>query len=925
MRPLTLTLSAFGPYAGETTIPLQDLGSSGIYLITGDTGAGKTTLFDAIAFALYGEASGAHRRAEMFRSQYAQPDTPTFVEMRFLYRGETYQVRRNPAYLRPKTRGSGFTTEQAEATFTYPDGRVVTKTAAVTEAVANLLGLSREQFSQIVMIAQGDFMRLLTAETTDRLKIFRDIFNTQIYEELQEGLRAEASRLKTRWEEARTDIDRALGSLSWDDESREGQNLAALLEGEKSPPLEELRPALEALLAADGEEAARQDRKAHALEKALEEVNEAVGRFSAREKAAKALEEETDCLAALACSEEPLGAAYREALAEGAARDALLGEILREQEYGALYGELQGLEEAVARLEKDIAQTRETLQAEKDAQKSTEAQIAEIQGSLRGLSTLEADLLRREGEAVRLAEEARQLARLMTDCKALQELQADLIKAQARYEEASERARELRGTYDALERAFLDAQAGILARSLREGEPCLVCGATQHPNPAALADHAPAEEAVQEAKAAWEKAAQRSGEESRKAGVLGEKRRAAREDVALRSQGLPGVKGEGPEALLPLLEAAAARQAEALNEAENALAALKKEADRKKTLEERLPALAEAALSAEERIRKLEEALRQLETEEKNLLAAAGRLRSGLPYETAQLAQKALAEKEARKAALEENLESAKTAWEAWKKSRSESAAAVEALRAQVQDSDPLDGPALLERRQALEGEKKALSAAREAVSLRLLNNRRAFEEISRGEDTLMEAEQAWSQVQTLSDTANGTLGGKQKITLETYVQMAFFDRILAKANVRLMMMTGGRLELKRREEGGNQRKSGLELDVVDHYNGSQRSARTLSGGESFQASLSLALGLSDEIQARAGGIQMDSLFVDEGFGSLDEGALHQAMNALLQLSQGGNRLVGIISHVTELKERIDRQVVVTKKKTGGSAVELRL
>lgn len=184
------------------------------------------------------------------------------------------------------------------------------------------------------------------------------------------------------------------------------------------------------------------------------------------------------------------------------------------------------------------------------------------------------------------------------------------------------------------------------------------------------------------------------------------------------------------------------------------------------------------------------------------------------------------------------------------------------------------------------------------------------------GQEAMCRAEQEYIWVKALSDTANGTLNGKRKVELETYIQMTYFDRILRRANLRFLTMSSGQYELKRREDGENKKeKAGLELNVIDHYNGSERSVRTLSGGESFQASLSLALGLSDEIQSHAGGIQLDAMFVDEGFGSLDEDSLNQAMKALEGLTRG-NRMVGIISHVPELKERIGKKIVVTKRRS---------
>ena len=218
MRPLKLTISAFGPYAGRTEIPLEQLGDRGLYLITGDTGAGKTTLFDAIAFALYGEPSGASREPSMLRSKYADPGTPTFVEMEFLCRDQRYTVRRNPEYQRPRGRGEGFTVQKADASLTFPDGRPpVTKSRDVTQAIRDLIGLDRNQFCQIAMIAQGDFQRLLLAKTEDRSKIFRELFSTRLYQVFEDRVRAETAALKQQAQEARRSVEQYLRGASWED------------------------------------------------------------------------------------------------------------------------------------------------------------------------------------------------------------------------------------------------------------------------------------------------------------------------------------------------------------------------------------------------------------------------------------------------------------------------------------------------------------------------------------------------------------------------------------------------------------------------------------------------------------------------------------------------------------------------------------
>lgn len=282
MKPLTLTISAFGPYAGIQTIDMTKLGERGLYLITGDTGAGKTTIFDAITFALYGEASGDNREADMFRSKYAAPETPTFVEMEFLYRGEMYCVRRNPEYLRPAKRGDGMTAEKADAALTYPDGRIVTKSKEVTRAVTELTGLERNQFTQIAMIAQGDFLKLLFAKTEERSKIFREIFDTKLYQTLQERLKAESGKLRGQYEDLEKSIRQYAGQI---------QKTPKDAEAEQPLTAEENLRLLARLTEEDGKQ---EEALAEALAKTEEELEQrsrGIGRAEAAEQMRRELEQ----------------------------------------------------------------------------------------------------------------------------------------------------------------------------------------------------------------------------------------------------------------------------------------------------------------------------------------------------------------------------------------------------------------------------------------------------------------------------------------------------------------------------------------------------------------------------------------------------------------------------------------------------------
>ena len=283
MRPLVLTLSAFGPYAGEETIDFTKLGTKGLYLITGDTGAGKTTIFDAIVFALYGEASGAARGADMLRSKYAAADTPTYVRMLFAYRGAEYQITRNPEYQRPSRKGEGYTTNKADAELIFPDGRIVTKNRDVTRAAVELLGLDKNQFTQIAMIAQGDFLRLLYARTEDRSRIFREIFHTKAYQTLQERLKTDAGALRQECESLEKSIDQYLEGILCR-EADFAAKMESVRKNRRAIPTEDIVPLPQGRIAEEEEQLARLQEQLEAYEKELEEINQVIGRANEQKK-----------------------------------------------------------------------------------------------------------------------------------------------------------------------------------------------------------------------------------------------------------------------------------------------------------------------------------------------------------------------------------------------------------------------------------------------------------------------------------------------------------------------------------------------------------------------------------------------------------------------------------------------------------------
>ena len=898
MRPLKLTLSAFGPYAAETVLDLAQLGRGGLYLVTGDTGAGKTTLFDAITYALYDHSSGGVREGAMLRSKYAEPGTPTFVELEFEVRGQRCTVRRNPEYLRPKARGEGFTTEKADACLIYADGRPpVTRAKDVTAAVVDIIGLDYNQFSQIAMIAQGQFTRLLNASTEERSKIFRKLFRTQPYQRLQERLQAENAALTRQREEQSVRIGQLLSGLSWAEGDANGavlDELAPLCEagGQASP--EAVLPLLDALLAGQEQALSAAASARTEAEAELDKLQQTLGRAEQAEKLRlelTAAQTRQDALRPVLDAAETEAARHA---GDPAALDALAGKLERARSNLAAFDGLDSLE-------KKLSAARDAAALENARAEKRRAALGQLDGELTALEQSLAALGGAEAEKVSLEARAEQLARRETALAQLAQSLAEgqrrgqaARQAQERYllaDGAKERAHALR---DHLERAFLNAQAGLLAESLTDGTPCPVCGSTHHPKRAVLPAEAPTQARVDAARQSADEADRAAQEASAAAAKAVAADREAKATLRRDAEALLPERFTSPEGpvklTVSLLKTALAEESEALHAAQEALdkaqkqnavtlaAKARQEDERQKKTAQRSALEAEARASAEEAARQSAAA--------KALEAQCAEARAALPAAGREEARRALAGLENERCALRAGMD-----------------AAASALARARQDY-------------------AAAEAAVTALTARLLPNRKAADLYRQHAAARAELERRWQWVNALASTAGGTLSSKQKIRLEAYIQMNYLDAILVHANTRLMQMTAGQYELERVGAENQRSQSGLDLGVIDHYNGTRRSVKTLSGGESFKASLALALGLSDEVQSAAGGIRLDTLFLDEGFGSLDDESLEQAIRVLAGLTEG-DRLVGIISHVAALKERIDKQVVVKKARSGGSTVEV--
>lgn len=919
MRPVKLAISAFGPYAGKVELDMDKLGERGLYLITGDTGAGKTTIFDAITFALYGEVSGENREPVMFRSKYADPDTPTFVELVFSYAGKEYRVTRNPEYERPTKRGAGMTVQKADAELIYPDGRVVTKTRDVTSAIQEIIGIDRSQFTQIAMIAQGDFLKLLLAPTEDRKRIFRQIFKTELYQNLQDKLKEESGKLGREYEILKNSIQQYINGVS----CPEDNVLCIELEKTKNGSLlaADTMILIEQIIVEDENSRKELNNKLGDTEKELEQVNACLGKAEEIGKTRRILASAKEALQKAEPRLKELSDQYEEEKSMQPETDALSEAITTEKNKLQQYDEMENTKKTLDTKEKELVR-KESERSNWAASLETEWKLLEsAKKELETLKNTEVEKEKLLNLKKALDDRKDKAGKLSDDLKAYQKLWKELEDAQKKYLSASEQAEILKTKFGNKNKAFLDEQAGILATTLAEGSKCPVCGSTVHPEPAILSKTAPSEDEIKSAKEAWEKAQSDAVRLSVKAGELSGQLEAKKADIINRASELIGDC---------VFDEIAARVDKALSELNASLIELN---EKIKAEESKVKWAAELNIEIpkkETRIKEFETAINDAKTsnaalsqEIKSIKDTLEKLSKELDFESKASAQEAVAELERKRDHLKQKLEKMHKAFVDCKSEVDKLNGTVNALTDQLKEAEEIDVDTEKEHQSELTIEKAELVKAITVISSRLDRNGEALKNIRKGGGRLAEVELKWTWVKALSNTANGNIGGKEKIMLETYIQMTYFDRILARANTRFMVMSGGQYELKRRIEAENNRsQSGLELDVIDHYNGTERSVKTLSGGESFKASLSLALGLSDEIQSSAGGIRLDTMFVDEGFGSLDDESLQQAMRALYGLTEG-SRLVGIISHVLELKEKIDKQIVVTKEKTGGSRAEV--
>ena len=883
MRPVKLTMSAFGSYSGVEVIDFTEM-QGGLFLITGDTGAGKTTIFDAVTYALYDRTSGGRRDGNMMRSQYAAEDTDTYVEYTFSYRGGVYTVRRNPEYMRVGKRKNADGTlrlvkETAKVSLLLPDGKEYQgKKRDTDQKIEEIIGLDAGQFTQIAMIAQGDFLKLLHAESRERKKIFSRIFQTQIYWRMQEELKEQGKQLYIRLKENETDIHREMSRVDVGITRRpEGtiQNIEERwqeLNSISMPPAEEVSAILKDILD-EGKQCAKSlEKEEKALRKEAEELRISIEKKQETNRIFDLLEQSQTRLSQLEA-----GRGEKEELKQ----QALMGERAERA---------RSLEIQAIRTKKELEKTTEDMRqllAWKKAHETDEEKLREKVCALeKDLARVEPDM---QEEIVRLREFLPRFVNMRKLRKENAERAEELSRCMKACQTASQK-------YEQTYEMFFREQAGIMAKGLEEGRPCPVCGSVHHPLKASLPGNAPDQEAVEQAK--------------------------TRRDDAEKERSWAQ---ENYQRVRAALEAEQAALGEVLSEfGEDSEMVVK---TRLKAAEEELKSKKDVLANAQREYQKSAEENRRRSGQLESLAAQKDNLEKRFSEEQEDFRE----EIRKQQFAGQDEYREAKRWIEGWQDKAGQVKEYEDAVLKAHAQTETLKEQTKGKKRENVDGDKehqKELARqAKEKEKARLdihgknVGNQAAYDALLKCFGSQEELRKQYEVVGNLSRTANGSLSGSVKLDFETYVQRKYFRQIIQAANRRLARMTSNEFILQCREirDLSSQGQAGLDLDVYDMVTDSVRDVKSLSGGESFMAALSMALGLADIVQNTAGAVSLETMFVDEGFGSLDDASRERAIQILKELA-GEKGLVGIISHVNELKEQIDWKLNVRKSGQGSHA-----
>lgn len=911
MRPIRLSLQYFGSYTDKQTIDFDLLGTKGLYLITGDTGSGKTTIFDAILYALYGSMSGEYRSKDttILRSTLARETDKTEVELVFEFNGIQYTVTRRMKYMRPMKRGGGFTEAKEEplATITWSGCPApLSNITQVDAKIKEILGISREQFSQIAMIAQGDFMKLLMTDTDNRTKLFSKIFRTENYEALQERISKECKDEEKRLSEAKVSVNTIIGRVQCDDDSALRGQLIQAQDKKVFTPVSVMIETIQKILEEDRRTLAQLTEQRKTQEAIINACQQNISIIDSHADSAKKLPKEQENLKDLSDVQKP---AKEQALKIAEEAQPRIEELTKQanqiegtlKDYQALTEWKQTLSSA--------SQVLEGINGSQGRKAKNKQAFIDMEDKRKRLTEEQASLGNPDNEKTKIENDLEALKQYQHDLSNLSRKRGKLTAEQNTFKTLNKKAMDAENELSRMTTLFYSAQAGILAEKLEEGKPCPVCGSTHHPVKAQKAKDVPSEEELKQQESKAKELRNKSNEQSNTCSGLIETIQNEEERFTKLGWSIDEAELETLPSRIATLE----KQIEELSAKIMRIKAIPDLIAELDTKRQDLEKKKEAIIDDESK------AMKDIETANKQI----AELQKRCQYDDENAARKAIADLRKQANDLQTVITTSNDQLQKVLNEISSSENIINTLKENLKTVITLNRDDESEKLQAAQSAFDAITPFIDTIKGRNTINNDALKQLQDNAVQLERIEKRYQWLKTLSDTVQGDLNGKEKIRLETYILSGYFERIIRKANLRLLKMTNNQYELRHKREAANKtQKTGLDLDIVDHHNGKIRTVKSLSGGESFMASLSLALGMSDEIQSSCGGIHLDTMFVDEGFGSLDEESRILARNTLQKLSQEGNRLIGVISHVPELKA-IERQIQVHKDHNGVSTAKV--
>ena len=920
MRPLELTMQAFETYKDSNTIDFTKLGEQGLYLVTGDTGSGKTTIFDAITYALYGCPSGEVRDSKMLRSTLADENTPTIVRFKFELNNKEYLVTRTIAI---RTKRNGDKETKNTVSLELPDDKeVLDQVEKVNRKIEEILGIDSNQFRQIAMIAQGSFQKILTAKSDERQKLFTTLFRTEKYQKIQERISNDFSVCLKEKKNKETILQSHLSNLSFDNDTELNEKLNKV---KNQPyPLEDSLKVIEEVIDNDKKALKTLDKEQSEKHNKIVEVNLIVDKVSQLKKDKESLIVKEKELA----NKEKEAEGKRDTLT--VEKDAYTVTVPKFEKDKALieaelknYDALDEKNREISDEEKNINDTKRKISNNNVAISKSEEQLKKLEGEKEELKDSAVNVEKILNELKDNKKRKEEVANLSEKASILEMKKKELIKAQEEFKKVNNINSEKQEDFQKKNSLFLQGQAGIMASLLKEGEECPVCGSTHHPKKCEMLSSIPSEAELNKAKKEAEKAQKDAEEKSMFASGLNVEVNSKKEDFAESFSKVIGK--EVSDNAITILDEEMNSVKALIEKLEVQYTAEEKKKLRKEELENLIPSLNEKIKELIEKKNNLNSSLVKSETNIQALTKQREALKESLKFDSKKSAESKINEYRGKIDKITKSYEDAVKNVEIINKDIDMRKGEIKVIKTNIEESSVKDvnEEEVNEKFTTLQKEYNGIEDKKKILSGRFKVNEQSYTNIKSILPSYNENEKKYMMLSRLNETMNGgnLNNDAGRIRLETYVQTSYFDKVLHYGNQRLKIMSDGQYEFIRRKTADDRRtQSGLDIDVIDHHSAATRDIKSLSGGESFKASMSLALGLSDEVTQEAGGIKLDTMFIDEGFGTLDNQSMNKAFKALQSVSDG-NKLVGIISHVDFLKENIENQLVVTKDKINGSSV----